>query len=134
MKNCISRLALGSLCFSAIQAQYLNLEPTVRDNDLKNIAFVAHMGGASHYNWVLNIVNELGLRGHNTTYITNVMYARFFQCITHSPFIKIGCRCSIRSTLFTRQNCCFRFQNTYGSFSFNRIKEGKNKKFISVLC
>lgn len=50
------------------------LEPTFQqEHASKNIAFFAPFGGASHMNWVLNIGNELGMRGHNFSFLTVVM-------------------------------------------------------------
>lgn len=49
------------------------LEPTFQQKHAsKNIAFFAPFGGSSHMNWVLNIGNELGMRGHNFTFLTVV--------------------------------------------------------------
>lgn len=51
------------------------LEPTFQQKHAsKNIAFFAPFGGASHMNWVLNIGNELGMRGHNFTFLTVVRW------------------------------------------------------------
>lgn len=62
-----------SLLLSFANAQYtLSLEKTFNENPFKNVAFFAAFGGSSHYNWVLNIIDELGSRGHNTTFITTV--------------------------------------------------------------
>lgn len=36
----------------------------------KNIAFSALMGGASHINWVLTILDELTTRNHTTVFVT----------------------------------------------------------------
>lgn len=38
----------------------------------KNIAFSALMGGSSHINWVLSILDELTTRGHTTFFVTKV--------------------------------------------------------------
>lgn len=38
----------------------------------KNIAFAVFLGGSSHVEWVLSIMEELSKRGHHTTYLTRV--------------------------------------------------------------
>jgi hypothetical protein len=65
-------LSTGSLVSSAVAQSNLNLQSTFQNDNHKNIAFFAVIGGASHYNWVLNIGDELGLRGHNFTFLTSV--------------------------------------------------------------
>ena len=61
----------ASLLLSFGQAN--DLETTYyQDQGFKKVAFFAAMGGSSHYNWVLNICDELGSRGHNTTFLTAV--------------------------------------------------------------
>lgn len=59
-----------SLLLSIANAQ--TLEPTYSIDSHKNVAFFAVFGGSSHINWVLNIMDELGSRGHNATFITSV--------------------------------------------------------------
>jgi hypothetical protein len=53
----------------------LGMKQTFRYGNYKNIAFSASIGGASHINWVLSIGDELGLRGHNVSFLTTVSYA-----------------------------------------------------------
>jgi len=61
------------------------LEPTFQQKHAsKNIAFFAPFGGASHMNWVLNIGNELGMRGHNFSFLTVV---RDIHCLGHDLYI-----------------------------------------------
>lgn len=38
----------------------------------KKIVFSSLMGGSSHNHWVISILNELNMRGHDTSYITMV--------------------------------------------------------------
>lgn len=65
--------AISSLFLLSVNAQSrVPLEITFKKHSHKNIAFFASFGGSSHYTWVLNIVNELGERGHNTYFITGV--------------------------------------------------------------
>lgn len=64
-------------CVGAVE-----LEPTFQQKHAsKNIAFFAPFGGASHMSWVLNIGNELGMRGHNFTFLTVVRCLQSFFCI-----------------------------------------------------
>lgn len=64
------RLFLPILTFCSIVKAIL--QPTFRDTGYKNIAFSVSPGGSSHHNWVLSIMDLLGQRGHNTTYLTTV--------------------------------------------------------------
>jgi hypothetical protein len=66
----LTLLSASLLVCSGIQA--LELTPTYTENNTKNIAFFAAIGGASHYNWVLSVGEELGLRGHNFTFLCSV--------------------------------------------------------------
>jgi hypothetical protein len=66
----LTLLSASLLVCSGIQA--LELAPTYKENNTKNVAFFAVVGGASHYNWVLSISEELGLRGHNVTFLCSV--------------------------------------------------------------
>lgn len=50
----------------------LEMQPSFRDGNYKNIAFTALVGGSSHHNWALSIIDELGDRGHNVSYLTTV--------------------------------------------------------------
>ncbi|KAI8636692.1 hypothetical protein BD408DRAFT_355160 [Parasitella parasitica] len=63
-------LPIGLLLSSILAQSNSNLEPTFQNGGQKNIAFFCVVGGASHYNWVLNIGDELGRRGHNFTFLT----------------------------------------------------------------
>lgn len=38
----------------------------------KKVLFASLMGGSSHMHWVISILNELDLRGHDTHFITMV--------------------------------------------------------------
>lgn len=67
-KSFFACLIAGLLgCYNA-----LDIKPTFRDKNYKNIVFAASVGGASHINWVLSICEELGLRGHNLSFLTTV--------------------------------------------------------------
>lgn len=55
------------------QCNAVEFKPTFQDESCsKNIAFFSAFGGSSHVSWVLSIGNELGIRGHNFTFITVV--------------------------------------------------------------
>ncbi|KAF7727862.1 hypothetical protein EC973_006975 [Apophysomyces ossiformis] len=56
----------------------------------KNIMFAGLMGGSSHINWVLNIVDELAERGHNVTYLTRDDHARFGKPYPRIKTLSIG--------------------------------------------
>ncbi|CAO3594837.1 unnamed protein product [Absidia cylindrospora] len=51
------------------------LFPTYRTQ--KNILFACTLGGSSHANWVLAILNNLNQRGHDVTFATRDDHARF---------------------------------------------------------
>lgn len=67
-------LSAGLLISSTHAQSNLNLQSTFQNDNHKNIAFFAVIGGASHYNWVINIGDELGSRGHNFTFLTSVSF------------------------------------------------------------
>ncbi|GAN04448.1 UDP-glucosyl transferase family protein [Mucor ambiguus] len=70
IKNAVLLLA-ASLILQQASVGAAELEPTFQQKHAsKNIAFFAPFGGASHMNWVLSIGNELGMRGHNITFLT----------------------------------------------------------------
>jgi hypothetical protein len=63
----------ASLLVASATAEALQMKATFKDiGGYKNIAFGAVLGGASHYNWVLSIGEELGQRGHNVSFLTSV--------------------------------------------------------------
>ncbi|KAI8643021.1 hypothetical protein BD408DRAFT_431766 [Parasitella parasitica] len=67
------------------------LNPTFQEEQHpKKIAFFAPFGGASHINWVLNIGNELGIRGHNFSFLTVDEYVKFGRSSPHVQTIAIG--------------------------------------------
>ncbi|KAI7905328.1 uncharacterized protein BX663DRAFT_469250 [Cokeromyces recurvatus] len=43
----------------------------------KNIMFASSFGGSSHATWVLSILDELYHRGHNITYVSTNLHAKF---------------------------------------------------------
>lgn len=59
----------------------LEMQPSFREGDLKNIAFTALIGGSSHHNWVLSTIDELGDRGHNVSYLTSVSMIYIYKYI-----------------------------------------------------
>ncbi|ORZ22338.1 hypothetical protein BCR42DRAFT_405975 [Absidia repens] len=59
----------------AVKQQQQHLSPTYRTP--KNILFACTIGGSSHANWVLAILNDLNQRGHNATFATRDDHARF---------------------------------------------------------
>lgn len=74
MKLLSAIVTISSSIFLLVDAQSNNLplESYFKNNSQKNVAFFAHFGGSSHMNWVLNVVDELGSRGHNAFFITTV--------------------------------------------------------------
>ncbi|CAO3655992.1 unnamed protein product [Mucor fragilis] len=67
------------------------LEPTFQQKHAsKNIAFFAPFGGASHMNWVLNIGNELGMRGHNFTFLTVDEFTKLGRSSPYVNTISVG--------------------------------------------
>ncbi|KAL7315288.1 hypothetical protein PS15m_006754 [Mucor circinelloides] len=80
------------------------LEPTFQqEHASKNIAFFAPFGGASHMNWVLNIGNELGMRGHNFSFLTVDEYSRLGRSSPYVNTISIGEGVDVSDTAkFTR--------------------------------
>ncbi|KAF1802140.1 hypothetical protein V8B55DRAFT_1477376 [Mucor lusitanicus] len=67
------------------------LEPTFQQKHAsKNIAFFAPFGGSSHMNWVLNIGNELGMRGHNFTFLTVDDYTKLGRSSPYVNTISVG--------------------------------------------
>ncbi|KAI8373522.1 hypothetical protein EDC96DRAFT_498624 [Choanephora cucurbitarum] len=85
----ISLLSLtASLLLGSSQAN--NLETTYyQDFGFKKVMFYAPQGGSSHYNWVLNICEELGLRGHNVTFLTSNTAAKFGKPFHHVQTIPV---------------------------------------------
>lgn len=81
----ISSLLFAGLFMASAHAQSnLNLQSTFQNDGGKNIAFFCTIGGASHYNWVLSIGDELGLRGHNFTFLTSVCASiSYFSSMTN---------------------------------------------------
>ncbi|OBZ88258.1 UDP-glucuronosyltransferase 2B9 [Choanephora cucurbitarum] len=78
----------ASLLLSFGQAN--DLETTYyQDQGFKKVAFFAAMGGSSHYNWVLNICDELGSRGHNTTFLTAEKVTKFGKPFKHVQTVPI---------------------------------------------
>ncbi|KAI8092895.1 uncharacterized protein BX664DRAFT_294266 [Halteromyces radiatus] len=60
---------------STKQQSLEELNPTFRTS--KNILFACTVGGSTHANWVLAILNELETRGHNVTFATRDDHSRF---------------------------------------------------------
>ncbi|KAI8380716.1 hypothetical protein BD560DRAFT_386907 [Blakeslea trispora] len=75
-------LLATNLLFSASNAD--ELETTYYQNlGFKNVIFYACIGGASHYNWVLSILDELGSRGHNVSFLTSESVVKFAKPFQH---------------------------------------------------
>lgn len=70
MRISITTIFASSLAI--LFAHALEMRPTFRQGNFKNIAFSVGGGGSSHHNWVLSIVDLLGQRGHNISYLTTV--------------------------------------------------------------
>ncbi|KAI7889146.1 uncharacterized protein EV154DRAFT_467773 [Mucor mucedo] len=68
----------------------LEMQPSFREGNFKNIAFTALIGGSSHHNWVLSIIDELGDRGHNVSYLTSTQETRFGQPFQNVRTVDIG--------------------------------------------
>ncbi|KAI8359807.1 hypothetical protein BD560DRAFT_437506 [Blakeslea trispora] len=60
-----------------------------RDLGFKKIAFFSAVGGSSHYNWVLSICEELGQRGHNTTFLTSDIVVKFIKPFEHVNIVPL---------------------------------------------
>ncbi|KAL7328265.1 hypothetical protein PS15p_206559 [Mucor circinelloides] len=87
----ISSLLFAGLFMTSAHAQSnLNLQPTFQNDGGKNIAFFCTIGGASHYNWVLSIGDELGSRGHNFTFLTSNEDTRFGSPYKHVQTVSTG--------------------------------------------
>jgi hypothetical protein len=84
---CLTLLA-ASLLASFVAADALQMKPTYRDlNGYKNIIFSATIGGSSHYNWVLEISDELARRGHNVTFISTVSWLSKYKICPHNVLL-----------------------------------------------
>ena len=69
--SCLAALSTGVLV--AADTTLATMKPTFKQElGYKNIAFGAAMGGSSHITWALSIGEELGIRGHNFTFVTTV--------------------------------------------------------------
>ncbi|CEP15610.1 hypothetical protein [Parasitella parasitica] len=89
----VAILAFQKTCNAA------ELSPTFQEKQhSKKIAFFAPFGGASHINWVLNIGNELGIRGHNFSFLTVDEYVKFGRSSPHVQTITIGQGIDISNT------------------------------------
>ncbi|KAL0142477.1 hypothetical protein V8B55DRAFT_1498356 [Mucor lusitanicus] len=89
-KSLSSLLFAGLFATSAHAQSNLNLQPTFQNDGGKNIVFFSTIGGASHYNWVLNIGDELGSRGHNVTFLTSDEDMRFGSPYKHVQTVSTG--------------------------------------------
>ncbi|CAO3591930.1 unnamed protein product [Absidia cylindrospora] len=82
-------LFLSSLLYTAIMVvagTAFQLQPTFRSS--KNIVFGAFIPGSSHTAWVLQFLDELAARGHNTTFVTldgNLKFGAPYPRITTIP-------------------------------------------------
>jgi hypothetical protein len=76
-RSVVSLLAVSLLVGSTVNA--LEMQPIFREGNYKNIAFSALVGGSSHHNWVLSIIDELGQRGHNVSYLTTVSLINIYK-------------------------------------------------------
>ncbi|KAI7889173.1 uncharacterized protein EV154DRAFT_446766 [Mucor mucedo] len=81
----------------------LTMQPTFRDSNFKNIALGVGGGGSSHHNWVLSIVDLLGQRGHNISYLTTTEDLRFGQPYHNIRTIDLGPRASFDLVGMMRQ-------------------------------
>ncbi|KAI9476185.1 MAG: hypothetical protein EXX96DRAFT_507204 [Benjaminiella poitrasii] len=100
-KAFLTLLSAGHLISCAIAQASHRLEPTYTNDSYKNIAFFAAFGGSSHYNWVLNIGNELGARGHNVSFLTSDQDARFGRPYINVKTVPIGPGVKIDHSLLT---------------------------------
>ncbi|KAI9468890.1 MAG: hypothetical protein EXX96DRAFT_589615 [Benjaminiella poitrasii] len=70
--------------------------PDIRDvltenlREAKNIMFSSNLGGSSHVNWVLLILDELYQRGHNITFVTTNLHEKFVKPYPHFNTIVLG--------------------------------------------
>lgn len=76
MKTSLTLLSAALIC-ATVNA--LELQPTFREGNYKHVVFGASIGGSSHHNWVLSILDEVGQRGHRASYLTTVSICNFFQ-------------------------------------------------------
>lgn len=82
-KSISAILSASLLICSTTRAQtLLELKSTIHNADRKNIAFFSVVGGSSHYTWVLSIGEELGQRGHNFYFLSEVslQYIHIIYC------------------------------------------------------
>jgi hypothetical protein len=70
-----------------ISANVDNLEMIQTFRKPKNIAFSALLGGASHINWVLSILDELITRNHTAYFITRVIINFILKCNRNARLI-----------------------------------------------
>lgn len=72
-QSTLSLLAVASCFLAGSNADLVDMKANFRElYGNKNIVFGATIGGASHINWALSIGEELGLRGHNVSFLTTV--------------------------------------------------------------
>ncbi|KAI7889149.1 uncharacterized protein EV154DRAFT_553305 [Mucor mucedo] len=91
MKSFKIKLLLGCFTTGLLTFSYaIDMKPTFRDENYKKIAFSASIGGAPHINWVLSICNELGLRGHNLSFLTTSEEIKFGQSYENVKTYEIG--------------------------------------------
>jgi hypothetical protein len=86
MKFSQKKPVLSLLCLSLLagsHADLVDMKPNFKEvRGYKNVVFGASVGGSSHINWVLSIGEELGIRGHNVTFLTTVSdkFLIFINC------------------------------------------------------
>ncbi|KAG2235679.1 hypothetical protein BDF21DRAFT_355458 [Thamnidium elegans] len=87
MKASLTLLSATLVC-ATVNA--LELQPTFREGNYKHVAFSASIGGSSHHNWVLSILDEVGQRGHKASYLTTTTETRFGRPYSTVETIDIG--------------------------------------------
>lgn len=100
-QNIITYSIISSVALIS-QVSAIDLVPTFQNEGNKNIVFAAYTGGSSHYNWVLDIGDELVARGHNFTFMTSV--SKPVITVRTCVFIILGRAFEIRKTLQEYQN------------------------------
>ncbi|KAI9359424.1 hypothetical protein BD770DRAFT_363034 [Pilaira anomala] len=84
----LSLLSITLICTASVNA--IDLLPTFRENNYKHIAFSGSVGGSSHHGWVLSILDTLGQRGHNVSYLTTSKEIRFSSPYPQIKTVDLG--------------------------------------------
>ncbi|KAG2207744.1 hypothetical protein INT47_011864 [Mucor saturninus] len=120
MKSNLIRSAVLILSLS-VCSHALDMQTTYQQGAPKNIAFNAFMGGSSHHTWVLSIMETLGERGHNMSYLTTTEDTRFGQPYDNIRTIDIGPVFSYNKASLSSDITKSDYRTLVNYFEFNKI-------------